>query len=146
MQKLEKKVKDYFFERFGVKKEFWKNFQFYEKGRSIWTTSQSVELREDFLACGIRTLRYVGDRLKPTTYILQFLEKEIQKNIKNLNWREIDHLLFERKRLVTSLSPGYVALEINDMIIGCGLVDKTRKLKSQISKNRTKQLKKALKE
>lgn len=72
------------------------------------------------------------------------LEEEIQKNVKKLNMQEAKHLLLERKELATSLSPGYVALEINDMIIGCGLVNSTYKLKSQISKNRTKELRKAL--
>lgn len=104
-----------------------------------------MELRENFISSGIRTLRYVGDKLKPTTYILQFLRNEIRKNVKNLNHAEAKTLLLERKKLVTSLSPGYIALAFNDMIIGCGLVDSTRKLRSQISKNRTKELREIFK-
>ncbi len=144
MQNLRKKVRDYFSKRFGVRKAFWDEFKFYNKGRSIWIISQNIELRDNFIGSGIRTLRYVGDKMKPTTYILQLLEEEIQKNVKKLNMQEAKHLLLERKELATSLSPGYVALEINDMIIGCGLVNSTYKLKSQISKNRTKELRKAL--
>ncbi len=144
MQNLRNKVETYFKNRFGVKKEFWKDYNFYEKGNSIWITSQELEPKDDFIAGGIRTLRYIGKKVKPTTYILQILDERIQKNTKHLDEKEAKTLILKRKPIEESLDPGYIALKLNNKVIGCGMMNHQNELKTQISKNRTKELQEIL--
>lgn len=144
LQNLRNEVETYFKNRFGVKKKFWKDYNLYEKGNSIWITSKELDPREDFIAGGIRTLRYIGKKVKPTTYILQILNGRIKKNVKHLNEKEVETLILEREPIEESLDPGYIALKINDKVIGCGMMNHQSELKTQISKNRTKELQEIL--
>jgi len=144
LQNLKNKVKTYFQNRFNVEEKFWNNRNFYEKGNSIWMASQKVDQRKDSLASGIRTLRYIGGKVKPTTYILQILDEKIKKNIKRLNGKEAEILILERKPIEASFDPGYVALKLEGKVIGCGLMNYQNELKTQISKNRTKELQEIL--
>ncbi len=142
MQNLRKKVENYFKDRFGVTKNFWNDYKFHKKGKSIWTTTKKMNLDRNFTACGIRTLRIINDYLKPTTYILQILDKKIEKNTKNLNENEFQKLVLKREPIESSKTPGYISLKFKSHIIGCGLINSNQRLKTQISKERTKELRK----
>lgn len=139
MQNLKNKLVNYFSERFGVDGEFWNDFKVYKKSGDLWICSEDVRIRESFVAGGIRALRLWDSRVKPTTYILQFLEDQINKNIVKLDSKDLERLVFKRKKLDSNLSPGYVAMEFRGKIIGCGLID-SNGLHTQIPKGRAREL------
>ena len=139
MQNSKNKLMEYFSSRFGVEKKFWKDLKIHEKGNSLWVTSRNVGLLDRFVASGIRALRIMDYGFKPTTYILQLLNKEVRKNIVDLASEELKILLFDRERIDTDLSKGYVALKHGGDVIGCGLID-SKGLKTQVSKGLTKEL------
>ncbi len=139
MQNSKNRLKNYFYSRFGVHRGFWKDFQTHERGNSIWITSGKIDLMEKFVACGLRALRITNMGVKPTTYVLQFLDEEIKKNVVILSEEELKTLISKRERIETDLPRGYLALKYEGIIIGCGLKD-SKGLRSQIPKGLSKEL------
>lgn len=139
MPNSKKTVKNYFYNRFAVKKDFWEPFETHKKGKSIWVTSNSLIHDENFVASGIRALRTKSINPKPTTYILQFLNSEIKKNTVDLTKEELKTMVFDRNYIESNLSTGYIALKYQDKVIGCGLKD-SKGLRTQIPKGKSKEL------
>lgn len=137
--KSKENLQDYFYKRFGVNKDYWNRFRSYEKGKSIWVVSKILKNRENFVASGIRALRIKKLGPKPTTYILQFLESKLNKNIQDISYKELEKLVFEREYIESELDTGFVALRYSNRIIGCGLMD-SNGLRTQIPKGRSKDL------
>ncbi|MDY6788431.1 MAG: hypothetical protein SVV03_00555 [Candidatus Nanohaloarchaea archaeon] len=142
MQSSEKRLENYFEERFGVDRDFWNSLKVHERSSSLWVVSGDTDLNGEFTASGIRALRKANLGFKPTTYMLQILGSEIDRNIAELSGKELDSLVFDREILqgFEDLEKGYVALKFRGSIIGCG--KRTgRGLESQISKSRSRELK-----
>ena len=143
LQNSKNRLIEYFSSRFDVDDNFWDDFKVHEKGNSLWITSSNIELLENFVASGIRALRIMNHGFKPTTYILQFLNHEINKNVVNLSHEELKVLIFDREVIKTDLPRGYVALRYEEEVIGCGLRD-SKGLRSQIPKGLARELEEIL--
>lgn len=129
--------------RFGVKKKDLSEFGIEKVAGDYWLhTEQNTNL--EFETKGIRCLRDTGRGLKPTTYILQLFENEIKKNKVKLDHEELIKLLKREEMIERNREEeGYVALEYQDRIIGCGYY-KNEKVSSRIPKGRSKELKKII--
>ncbi len=141
MPSSRKRFESYFERQFGIEKSFWEDFKIHERSDSLWIVSRKVELQEEFMAAGMRAVRKTNRGLKPTTYMLQILESQIDKNIAELDRKQLHHLVFEREVLegFEKVDKGYVALKFRGSVIGCGL--KTGKgLETQIPKSRAREL------
>jgi NOL1/NOP2/fmu family ribosome biogenesis protein len=145
---LKKRLEDYFSERFGVDSDFWKNYNVYLLGNSIWLTSYNLEPKYNNISCGLRALRIKDSELKglkPTTYILQYLGNHIKNNVVDVDTKDLKKL-FDGEYLENNcLENGYVALRYNGYIIGCGMKNSSG-VKNQIPKKRAKQLDKIINE
>lgn len=139
MQSSRKKLELYFEERFDVNPEFWSEFQVREKSGSLWIVSEDVEIDEKAEAAGIRALRDTNLGLKPTTYILQFLDSEISRRVVELDRDDLERLVFDREVLERDIEHGYVALKYRGRIIGCGLQTRNG-LRTQVPKGRSHDL------
>ncbi len=130
---------EYLEERFGVRKEELKGFRLGERSGDLWLVSgEETSLETETL--GIRFLRDTGRGLKPTTYALQFLGDRIEKNRVVVNREELIQLLKREEMIDRNLEDeGYVALEFEGRIIGCGYF-KDWKVSSRIPKGRGKEL------
>lgn len=134
---------EYLEERFGVRKEDMPGFRIKKVSGDYWLhTEKDVGL--DCETKGIRCVRDTGRALKPTTYILQLLENEIEKNIVKVNREELIDLLDREEMIDREMGEeGYVALEYEDRVIGCGYY-KGKKVSSRVPKGRSNELKKIL--
>lgn len=145
---LKKLVEDCFFERFGVDKKFWINYNVYWLGNSLWITSPELKPRYKYISCGIRALRIMDSEfkvLKPTSYLLQYLGDNIRKNIVDMNIDELKTIFNGQYLENNDLDYGYIALRFRGYIIGCGLKN-SHGIKNQIPKGKTKELKNILDE
>ncbi len=71
---------------------------------------------------GVPILRWVSRRLKPTSAALQLFGKYVAKNIVTLGPIQLADLISKRViRGEYPVSPGYVQIISESMIIGCGL-------------------------
>jgi len=124
-------VRDYLKERFGVNPEG----EFYYIG-DYWYCRQPEEKYE---TNGIRAVRDMDIGLKPTTYFLQLIEDEIERNRIDVSREELEALIggsmIERELDDADCScgepaessssskccgKGYVAVFFEDRCIGCG--------------------------
>ncbi|MFQ3275569.1 MAG: NOL1/NOP2/sun family putative RNA methylase [Candidatus Nanohaloarchaea archaeon] len=138
-----KKAWIYLEERFGVKRADLEDFKIQQISGDYWLHTAGVEGLE-YETRGIRCLRDTGRGLKPTTYILQLLENEIEKNIVEVDKEELIDLLDREEMIDREMDEeGYVALKHQDRIIGCGYY-KNEKVSSRVSKGRSKELKKII--
>lgn len=145
MQNSKRQAKNYFKNRFGIKKDYWNEYNLYEKGDSIWLTRDTTKKYKRYKSIGIRALRNTNFGYKPTTYILQFLDKQIHKNVYSLDQKEFEEIILERKtKQKQEFGFGYIAFKYQNKIIGCGLQDR-KGIKTQIPKGRTQILKNYLK-
>ncbi|ADI74816.1 hypothetical protein Metev_1987 [Methanohalobium evestigatum Z-7303] len=145
---LKKCLEDYFSERFGVDSDFWKNYNVYLLGNSIWLTSYNLEPKYKNISCGLRALRIKDSELKslkPTTYILQYLDNHIKTNIVDVDTEDLKKLFNGGYLENNILDNGYVALRYKGYIIGCGMKNSSG-VKNQIPKKRAKQLEKIIDE
>ncbi|MFT4893016.1 MAG: NOL1/NOP2/sun family putative RNA methylase [Candidatus Nanohaloarchaea archaeon] len=134
---------EYLERRFGVRKEDLTGFRIQKISGDYWLhTEKGIDL--EFETKGIRCLRDTGRGLKPTTYILQLLEDEIEKNIVEVDKEELIDLLDRRKMIDREMEDeDYVALKYQGRIIGCGYY-KNEKVSSRIPKGRSGELKKII--
>ena len=104
-----------------------------------WLTS-SLESDLDFETEGIRAIRVMDIGLKPTTYLLQLLESQITENIAEISREELEVLAKEDGLIEKKMGEkGYVALEFEGRIIGCGFyMDEL--ISSRIPEGRMKEL------
>lgn len=139
---LKKLVEDYFFERFGVDRKFWMNYNVYWLGNSLWITSPELEPRHKYISCGMRALRIIKPEfkfLKPTSYLLQYLGNNIRKNILDTDIDDLKTIFNGQYLQNNDLDYGYIALRFKGYIIGCGLKN-LHGIKNQIPKGRAREL------
>jgi len=140
---LKEKVKNFFFERFRVSKDFWRDFNLIFRGKIIWVNKFEKEIPlNKIISLGIPLLRVIRkDELKPTSWGLIFLNKQIKENKVDLKLEELIEILerqkikFEKKEL----KEGYVAISFEDKVLGCGFF-KNKLLVSQIPKAKRTEL------
>jgi NOL1/NOP2/sun family putative RNA methylase len=140
---LEEKGLNYMKERFDVDFDDVEGLELVERHDDLWLASEE-STGYDAETRGIRALRATGIGLKPTTYLLQYLDDEISKNIVEINDEECEKLLAREDMISRDLDEeGYVALKYEDRVLGCGFY-KNEKVSSRIPKGRSKELLKAL--
>lgn len=134
---------NYLEERFGVRRADLEEFTVQKISGDYWLHTAGVDGLE-YETRGIRCLRDTGRGLKPTTYILQLLESEIEKNIVEVDRKELISLLDRSEMIDREMEgEGYVAIRYQDRITGCGYY-KDEKVSSRIPKGRSQELKKIL--
>jgi NOL1/NOP2/fmu family ribosome biogenesis protein len=135
---------EYFQERFGVSREAFEKFEIVKRSGDFWLVSESEEKDFEYETSGLRFLRDTGNFLKPTTYGLQMLEEKISRNCVKIDREELLDLLdgeMIQRELEENAdsSEGYIALEYQGRIFGCGLY-KDGLVSSRIPKGRGKEL------
>ncbi|MFB6241778.1 MAG: hypothetical protein ABEJ36_03170 [Candidatus Nanosalina sp.] len=130
----------YFQERFGVSREDLEKFEIVKRSGDFWLLSDFDEPELEYETEGVRFLRDTGNFLKPTTYGLQVLEDKISQNQVEVGREEFLDLLNGDMIQRDLKSKGYVALEFEGKIFGCGLY-KDGLVSSRIPKGRGEELK-----
>lgn len=141
-----KKAWSYLENRFGVEKSDLEGFKIKRVADDYWLVSEQLETNLEVETYGFRFIRVTGRGLKPTTYALQFLDDRIKKNIVELDREEFLKLLNREEMIPREMEEkGYVALEFENRIVGCGYyMDET--VSSRIPKGRGRELARILEE
>jgi NOL1/NOP2/fmu family ribosome biogenesis protein len=135
---------EYFGERFGVSGEDLEGFEIVKRSGDFWLVSAAEKPDLEYETEGVRFLRDTGNFLKPTTYGLQILGDRISRNRVEMDREEFLDLL-EGEMIQRDLDEkGYVALEHEGRVFGCGLY-KDGLVSSRVPKGRGKELRKILK-
>ncbi len=132
-------------DRFGIEEEHLGGYHFYEGRRSVWLSS--METDPEFFGMkkvefpGIRALRKVNGRYKPTSFFLQILGAHATRNLIDLGREELGELLEEGRlsREFPDIEDGYVIIRYEGDILGCGLY-RGGMLKPQFPRGRTEAL------
>lgn len=128
-------VREYVKERFSAELDG----EFYYNG-DYWYCREPEERYE---TNGIRAVRDMDIGLKPTSYFLQLIQDEIEKNRVDVSREELEALLTGDMIEYSGLEKGYVALFFEDRCIGCGFyMDEL--ISSRVPEGRGKELSKAL--
>lgn len=131
---------EYLEERFGISREDLEDYRLKFKSGDIWLVSSDTETDLDVETYGFRFLRFTGKGLKPTTYSLQVLEDKLEKNVIEVDKKELEGLLKRERMVDRDLGEnGYVAIKFQGRIIGCGFYAKD-KVSSRVPKGRGKEL------
>jgi hypothetical protein len=148
-EQCKREVLRYLPQRFGIPVEVLDRYNYIWSGYAIWMTSVPLELLPSHKAVqrvGLRALRKVPNGWKPTTQLLQFFDRYITRNRISLTEEQWKRLLSGQAIdclrdgiSVEGLSPGYVALALGDIIVGCGFFN-GRFLNHQLSKVRAAEL------
>ncbi len=148
-EQCKREVLRYLPQRFGIPVEVLDRYNYIWSGGAIWMTSVPLELLPTHRAVqrvGLRALRKVPQGWKPTTPLLQFFDRYITRNRVSLTQEQWKQLLsgqaidcLKEGILTDQLSPGYIALELDGVIVGCGLFN-GRFLNHQLSKVRAAEL------
>jgi len=135
---------EYLNDRFGIKKEELLSYKIIKKSGDFWLTSNEEEPDFEYETVGIRFLRDTGKYIKPTTYGLQILGDKIKSAKIHVSETELVTLLdgdmIERE---LGIEKGYVAIEYEGRIVGCGLY-KDELVSSRVSTGRADELKNLL--
>lgn len=134
------KAWSYLEDRFGVERSDLEEFRLEKVSGDVWLVSRELKTGMEVETHGIRFIRVMDIGLKPTTYGLQLLGDRIKKNVVELDREDLVTLL-EREEMLErkGFKKGYVALEFEGRIIGCGFY-KDRKVSSRVPKGRGKEL------
>ncbi|MCS7187706.1 MAG: hypothetical protein RMK89_12240 [Armatimonadota bacterium] len=148
-EQCKREVLRYLPQRFGIPVEVLDRFNYIWSGGAIWMTSVPLELLPNHKAVqriGLRALRKVPQGWKPTTPLLQFFDQHITRNRISLTheqWKQIlsgQAIDCLREGILTDeISPGYIALELDGVVVGCGFFN-GRFLNHQLSKVRAMEL------
>ncbi len=148
-EQCKREVLRYLPQRFGIPVEVLDRYNYIWSGGAIWMTSVPLELLPTHGAVqrvGLRALRKVPQGWKPTTPLLQFFDRYITRNRVSLTQEQWKQLLsgqaidcLKEGILTDQLSPGYIALELDGVIVGCGFFN-GRFLNHQLSKVRAAEL------
>lgn len=139
MPDLKSKGLNYLEERFKVTEKDLEGLELVENHGDLWLSSKETSGYE-LETRGIRAVRVTGIGLKPTTYLLQYLDDSIEKNTVELNDSELKKLLKREEMVSRRLeSEGYVALKYENRVIGCGFY-KNEKVSSRVPKGRSQEL------
>ncbi|MCX7642717.1 MAG: hypothetical protein N2116_02765 [Armatimonadetes bacterium] len=148
-EQCKREVLRYLPQRFGIPVEVLDKFNYTWSGGAIWMTSVPLELLPNHKAIqrvGLRALRKVPQGWKPTTPLLQFFDRYITKNRISLTHEQWKRILtgqaidcFREGFSTDELTPGYIALELDGVVVGCGFFN-GRFLNHQLSKVRAAEL------
>jgi len=148
-EQCKREVLRYLPQRVGIPVEVLDRYNYIWSGGAIWMTSVPLELLPTHRAVqrvGLRALRKVPQGWKPTTPLLQFFDRYITRNRVSLTQEQWKQLLsgqaidcLKEGILTDQLSPGYIALELDGVIVGCGFFN-GRFLNHQLSKVRAAEL------
>ena len=113
-------------ERFGIPLSVFANHHLLRRGPTIWLLTRDehlpalASLRVE--SVGVPLLRWVKKRLKPTSAALQVLGIYATKNVVSLEPMQLEELV-EKKEIKGEfpVSPGYVIICTETVVIGCGL-------------------------
>ena len=113
-------------ERFGIPQSIFTNQHLLKRGATVWLLTRDERLSGlaslSVETVGVPILRWVGERLKPTSAALQLFGKYVTKNIVSLEPIQLAELIGKREiRGEYPVSPGYVQIMTESIIIGCGL-------------------------
>ncbi len=132
-------VWNYLEKRFGASRDSIP-YQVRKVSDDYWLVSEQMENGLEVETYGIRFLRTTGMGLKPTTYALQILQEELDKNIVEVDREELLDLLHRREMIPREMEEkGYVAIKYEGRVIGCGFY-MDEKVSSRIPKGRSKEL------
>ena len=137
---VRKEVTTYFRTRFGVPEEAFAGIRFISRKDTIWATATA--LPPSLFSPrppGIRALRRMGTRLKPTSVFLRYLGNRIASSRVEISEVSVLKSLLLGGGIPTSVSPGYVALSFRGEVIGCGSSDGA-KVKAMIPTGRRREL------
>ncbi len=120
---LREEVLSYFAERFGVSEDAFSELIFIERKGEIWAASVTFPpaifgVRPP----GLRALRRMRDKLKPTSLFLRFLGDRITASRVEISAVKDLRVLLLGGELPSELSSGYVAISFRGDVIGCGTV------------------------
>lgn len=113
-------------DRFGIPQSAFADHHLFRRGSTVWLLSKDdrlgnlTSLRVE--SVGLPLLRWKKTHLKPTTVALQLFGAHADRNTVSLAREQLKELV-ERKEIkgYFSISPGYVIIVTEAMIIGCGL-------------------------
>lgn len=133
------KAYSFFRERFGVEVGQMDGFRLERISGDFWLVSDNDQDLEAETR-GLRALRDTGKYLKPTTYVLQLFDDELEKNVVELEKDELKAVLEEEDMIeAEASSKGYVAIKYEGRVIGCGLY-KDDVVSSRVSRGRAGEL------
>ncbi len=139
-ESLRGEVLSYFAARFGVAEETFSGIVFIPRTDAIWAASAvPPPSLSSPRPPGLRALRRMRDRLKPTSLFLRFLGERITSSRVELTDPGELRTLLLGGALPTDISPGYVAISFRRDVIGCGAVSGGR-VKAVIPTGRRKEL------
>ena len=113
-------------DRFGIPQSVFANYHLFRRGPTVWLVSKDDRLVDlaslQVKSVGLPLLRWKKTHLKPTTASLQRLGPYADKNIVRLRREQLQDLV-EKKEIngEFGVSPGYVIIATETIIIGCGL-------------------------
>ena len=113
-------------ERFGIPQSVFADHYLLRRGPTVWLLTKDNRLPAlaslSVKTVGLPVARWVKKRLKPTSAALQLFGKYATKNMLRLEPLQLEEL-FEKKEIKGefSLSPGYVIISTETVVIGCGL-------------------------
>ena len=121
-----KQVLGFLQDRFGILQSVFANYHLFRRGPTVWLLSKDERLVDlaslQVKSVGLPLLRWKKTHLKPTTVSLQLFGSYADQNIVNLTRDQLQDLV-EKKEIQGEfgISPGYVIIAAEKIIIGCGL-------------------------
>lgn len=139
-ENLREEVLSYFADRFGVVEDAFSGIVFIARTDEIWAASAVLPPSlSSPRPSGLRALRRMRDKLKPTSLFLRFLGDRIASSRVELTDPGDLRTLLLGGELSTEMTPGYVAISFRGDVIGCGAVSGGR-VKAVIPTGRRKEL------
>jgi hypothetical protein len=134
--KEQEAVWGYLEERFGIPSDLRRNYTLWKRGGTYWALSASSPSVGQMpslkvVAVGIPLARRIGRRLKPTTGGLKLLSRWVLFNRVCIQKSVLYELLRKGEAAYTAssnVSDGYVLLETEEGVLGCGLLDRGKLL------------------
>ncbi|HEX58912.1 MAG TPA: hypothetical protein ENF26_02030 [Methanomicrobia archaeon] len=133
-------------ERFGVSRDVFEDYDFYQKGDRIWIVPKDAAEALNEMRCeviGMSFMRVISADLKPTTSAIQLFGRFATRNVVELD--ASDAFEFMQRRSVhlgafrtRDLTDGYVVVKFKgrNTPLGCGVL-RGNELKSLIPKDRS---------
>ncbi len=127
----------FFTDRFGIDPAVFAAYEFIVRGRNIWIVAKSVHLSTALAlqphTVGLRLARETNLGIKPTTYGLQVFGHYATKN--RLEIPREEALRFLRGEVILrrfDVTPGFVVVWSEGLVVGCGLYKSSGILESLI--------------
>ena len=113
-------------DRFAIPRSTFASHHLFRRGPTVWLLSKDERLVNlislQVESVGLPLLRWKKTHLKPTTAALQLFGAHAHKNIVSLEREQLKKLVEEKEiKGQFGISPGYVIIVTENVIIGCGL-------------------------